>query len=181
MVLVAQRLGLLAHQRDDVLEVRGEVGKAGGLARLLPGLLPQRGGPCDARHQLGGDLGGALVVTRRDPHQAGVVAVVRRLGELSGGLLEQQAKSFFREGLVREARQRGELRGARLDRPRRHVGLLIPSEHRGGSVEIGNDSEAILELGEGAHGCGQSPGDVRPLTGDRADTGGERRRSPTRG
>src|SRR5262245_20167225 len=131
MVLEADRPRLAALKVDDFLEPRPEAGEVAGGAGVGPRLLRLRG---DAGHFLDEfrrKLDGAIV-------GAADFAYIRRgvgVELLALDLAEEFANLRVGDAFVAEAGEQRELLGPVGGAVARHVGTLVPAQHRGTGAE----------------------------------------------
>ena len=141
LFVVAERLGLLKGEVDELFQVRREGGEGVRLARRLPRLFPERHRLCHLRDERGGHFGRLVIVSLRHPDEAARIRVDVCFGHLRREGFEQTADVVRREKLVGEPAQRGDLVGACFGGPVRHVGFLIPLQHVRRRVEVGHASK----------------------------------------
>ena len=147
-VFITERLGLLAAEGNETLQVRGEgveiVVGAGGFPRLfrLAGRLRE---PSD---QSGGDLSRSLVVAPRDAHEGGRVVPRGAVFGRRGQVVQERAHRVAGERLVGEALERRELAAARGGSALGHERLLVPRQDGGGGLKVGRFGEVGFELVE---------------------------------
>ena len=89
-----------------------------------------------AGDEVGGHLDRLLEVAARDADETGVVGIGRQAVGVGLQRVEQLAERRIGELLMRQPAQRGALPGACRRPARRHVGRLIPAQHRARGAEI---------------------------------------------
>jgi hypothetical protein len=96
------------------------------------------------------DLDGSFVISPHDADQVGIVG-----GKFIGVRLQAIDKFFecgIDETLMRKAFQHRQLPIPRYGAAPRHIGALVPGEHRPRRVEIVNLRQPVLQVGKGRVG-----------------------------
>jgi hypothetical protein len=147
-VLVAQVLGDLPRQIEQVLQRRREGGIVVLLARLHPDLVAERRRPRQLAHERRWQLHRLVEGAAGDADKGGLVGVGVRAGGLDFRAFEQAAGLVGDEHLVRDPPEHGELLGALRGAPRRHVALLVPAQHGDRRVDALDLGEPRLQVGK---------------------------------
>src|SRR5207237_7289815 len=89
-----------------------------------------------------------LEVAPGDAYEACIVAIIRQRGGIRLECVEEAAERRIDRALVGEPAKRRALARTRRRALSRHVGGLVPGEHRAGGEKIADLQQAVLELGE---------------------------------
>jgi hypothetical protein len=87
-------------------------------------------------HEFSGDLAGPLVVAPRDPDEARVVGICAFVLQSRFQPVEKPADLWVGDAVVGESVECRQVSTSSRGAAGRHVGGLIPSENRGGRLEI---------------------------------------------
>jgi hypothetical protein len=140
--LVADRVGLLAAQREEALQRLPELREIRLGARDLPGLETRRLGKRQLAHERGRDTYCSVALAPR-------LAYARRLEgaevRIAAQLRDRVPEALVADTLVQHARKRRLGLAAGRSAARRHVDLLVPVEHAPDPSELANIALELLE------------------------------------
>ena len=129
------------------------VGKVVGRTRSRPGVVGGRAVLVGARDPFGGHLDRLLEVAPRDADQRGIVGIGRQAFGIGHERVDQPAERGIDRALMRHAGDTVALWRPRADGAAlRHVGGLVPAQHRPDRAEIADLEQPALELLEPVFG-----------------------------
>ena len=145
-VAIADRLSFFALQRDDFLQPGEELGEAFFLARLDPGLLPERRHSREFLDEPLGQSRQSAVAAARLANVGRLRSICPKITSVLFDGVEQLPHAGRGGPLVRQAGQQAKLIGAMFGPTGRQIGLFVPAQNAGARAQQGRLAQGCQQF-----------------------------------
>jgi hypothetical protein len=142
----SEKLRILAAQVERLFQIRHHALEVVRRPRRRPGLVGRRTVCAHTRNVVRRYFDGFLIVALRGADDPGGVAVMRQAVAVRDQCLDQPANGGRHQPLVRKLREQRHLAAARVGAAGRHIGGLIPLQHRARRIKIANLTKTHFQL-----------------------------------
>jgi hypothetical protein len=139
---------IFAAELDVLFQIRPHGGEVVSRPRFGPSHIGSRAVRTRPLDIVGRQPDRLVEVPPRHPDQRGILGIVGQLLTIGCQLIDEPAQFRINGPLMGKSREQRRLAPPRLRSAGRHVGCLVPAQHRIGVVEVADFEQALLQRGE---------------------------------